>query len=621
MHWYGRATDVLVADAFGAGHLTAMHILGVATCIGLMPERFLNVAEVGVTTKTWKFLKWAFAYMDETAEEDTNVLLRAASVYLSIPIKNAEELLCVSTKLMAPPSSVMEEEECIINFETCDIIVDSNAKAATGDVVYKDMSLYRLHADDKLHRLLCSGILEPADPLLHDNVLLEMGYQPSTKFWRRKLRKGTYHYTRCKPKRCKSTRDYFVADDVDDDEYVPRSTRTRERCHYAENHIVFGLCAPHPQTIVTAFYAREPLNLKSIIWRCIGGTLGFKQEMFHFQSHRMETTRPPCVHPNFATISRRCYFYSCTLLPPDIKHSVPVTQGRYWPDPNFDMHPFCTNEVLAPIQWRRTIHLLSANHLENNEPVHKRRRGDQSHVDHSKRMEPVYPWNCYRRVACTESPYGHVMVFNTKAGAINFAMLEFLFNQKQLLDLANPQVRSLFFMPPMAEKRGRNRSSSRRRTRRVNNAGAILRKGEDIRVFYDPIMPNSKTEKHPQLIAIKYKQGGRLYYFCDGSGRRVSCPLLQRPTPVASRLERENKTLYDEFLCIATHDTRNEESSILKKKIVYLNVIWLDKTLSGEPMLDVFQTAPYEVLNYAVKNRLLDEVGWARVRSLHRSIK
>jgi hypothetical protein len=172
----------------------------------------------------------------------------------------------------------------------------------------------------------------------------------------------------------------------------------------------------------------------------------------------------------------------------------------------------------------------------------------------------------------------------------------------------------------MAEKRGRNRSSSRRRTRRVNNAGAILRKGEDIRVFYDPIMPNSKTEKHPQLIAIKYKQGGRLYYFCDGSGRRVSCPLLQRPTPVASRLERENKTLY-EFLCIATHDTRIEEGSISKKKIVYLNVIWLDKTSSGEPMLDVFQTAPYEVLNYAVKNRLLDEVGWARVRSLHRSIK
>jgi hypothetical protein len=32
---------------------------------------------------------------------------------------------------------------------------------------------------------------------------------------------------------------------------------------------------------------------------------------------------------------------------------------------------------------------------------------------------------------------------------MQFALLEFVFNQRQLLDLNNPQVQSLFFMPPL----------------------------------------------------------------------------------------------------------------------------------------------------------------------------
>ena len=83
-HYYGKTTHHLIKECYGAGPLTAMHHVGVAACLKLFPQSFIEIAEVGTSTRTWTFLKWAFGYTDDDAFEEIGIMLRAVSVYRAI---------------------------------------------------------------------------------------------------------------------------------------------------------------------------------------------------------------------------------------------------------------------------------------------------------------------------------------------------------------------------------------------------------------------------------------------------------------------------------------------------------------------------------------------------------
>jgi hypothetical protein len=611
MHFYGKATDFLVAGAFGAGHLTAMHVLGVATCLRLMPPRFLSVAEVGITTKSWEFLKWAFGYDEATAYDDTNVLLRALAATLSIPIMLSEDLICVGTKTVAPTSKIMAQTKCSMDFVRCPINLGKKGKA--GDVIYRKMKLFRLNQDCKVYYLTCNGTLLPAKPLLHENLALDFIFIRNPKFWSRARVNGKYHYKGPRPRGCNSIREYFVKkdDDDDEDEYVPRSTKRRRLATDEEHrHIAMGLMAPHPCTVLTSIQARQAMNLSTIVWHSMGGSSRGGKKMFSVRDHRLPLVRPPCVHQDYKEISKEAIFFSCCLVARPSNNKVPTTNGQYWPDPHFAMHPVCTHdpETLAPKEWRRSVVFVNLDSPDTN----VKRRGSRRRypLDHSRRTEPTYSWNCFRKAPSRDSPHGHVLAFKDKQRAMQFALLEFVFNQRQLLDLNNPQVQSLFFMPPLRlENRVNKKWRSPKAPTQISVQGA-----NDVRIYYDTSAVHSRREKQPSLVAIKYPMGGRLYYICNGAGQRLSKPLLCRPPPSATRLQSKDDILY-EFLCIAGHRWSVQIDAKQRKNVITLTIVWFDRSRTEEIMLNVFETSPFEVAYYASKHKLLDKPGWKRVRT------
>jgi len=61
-HYYCLAVGRLVqtvehGGVFEAGPLTAQHLLGVGSMVGLFPLAFLDHAQVGATTKTYSYLR------------------------------------------------------------------------------------------------------------------------------------------------------------------------------------------------------------------------------------------------------------------------------------------------------------------------------------------------------------------------------------------------------------------------------------------------------------------------------------------------------------------------------------------------------------------------------------
>jgi len=621
MNFYGKAVEFLVKEAYGAGHLTAQHTLGVAVCLKLMPPMLLAVAEVGLTTKSWFFFSWAFEYATTTAYHETNTLLRASSNYLHISVMRAEELICVATKAMAPTQKYMDENECEVDYEKCSI--DLRANNQTGDVIYLDMRLYRLNQENELYCLTRDGVFSPAEEVMCDSLFDRATFKGNLNFWSRIRRKegGDFHYQRKRSgKGCKSILEYFTDTACHGDEYVPTPSRSRGGAVDGREKIAYNLFGPSYQSVVTGFDGREPLSLAQIVWKALGGKKDFTKKMFRMQIHQLKLVRPPCVHPKYQVMSANQKFYSCCLVP-QVEHClVPLTDKLYWPDPNFPLMS-CRGEeqgTVAPREWKRSVTFWGE---EDYDKTHQQRwpnriQGRDCPLDHSRRTEPFYVWNSNHLIPSAGSPFGRVMVFTDEERARKTAMAEFVFQQRQFLDLEAPQVQSLFFMPPNIRRGNRDCPffEVKKKRKRIP-----LERTKEVHVYYNTQARRSRIERPAFLIAIKYPKGGCLYYFCDSGGRRLSAPLLQRPLPVATRLDRSRDTMH-EFHCILSHVVKVNSTGAQRKNEIWVMLLWIDRSRSEELMESVFQTSPLEVVYYAEKRGLLDESGWSKVRSLSRSL-
>ena len=211
LHYYGKSTYYLVQECYGAGPLTAMHIIGVGACLKLFPISFLDAAEIGVSTRVWRFLKWGFGYQDCCAYEDMGVLLRAVAVTLDISMMQAEELCCVLYKTMCPSNADYDLERCKIDFLKDKM--DVKGRNGRGDVIYRGMQLYRLNEKRALYRLSSSGVLTLAPDLVHEDLFKRVTYVPVDGFWNTKPKDGRkFHYKRSsKSLRIPSVKHYFMS--------------------------------------------------------------------------------------------------------------------------------------------------------------------------------------------------------------------------------------------------------------------------------------------------------------------------------------------------------------------------------------------------------------------------
>ena len=631
LHYYGKVIEYLVEEAFGAGHLTAMHIVGVGACIGVFPPLFLSVAEVGITTRPWKFLKWAFGYVDETAYDSTDVLLWAIATVCDIPIMWAEELCCYVVKCLTSGNPSYDLCPCLLDFSK--VSIGARRVGRYGDVVYSDMFLFRLHRKTMYH-LDITGRFAPADELMMDSLLSRVLYNPVERFWSRKFKtRQSFHYKRNRVcSKVGSLRDYFQFDN-DADDYVPRSTGQRSAARLPSDHIVFGLYGPSFVSIISAPTVREPLNLKQMVWQAMGGQLLYrKSSLCLLTSWTLDIVRPPCVHPSYAVIRRRQAFYSCCLVPQHIPVDALISNGRYWPSPLFDMIPSIHHleEQPCPPEWKRSVVFGNVTYIEPRDDsgvapgLHtnltqmgactkamvsrrrcprrlKRNVRRKCVVDHTGRTEPNWLWNFCRQIPDSASPYGSSLVFLNQRMAVDFALAEFFFTNPSLFDTSDAQVRRMYFLD-------KDHSGGMQRSQRLWVNGP-----EEVRIFYDSTGFRPSIEKVPWLTAIRYPGGGMLYYFCGTSGERITYPLLRRPLSQATK---SGYPEMHEFLSILSHRVKDRRSVCFRNCSTNLVIKWVDGTVTEEPMNVIFEGSPVEVVAYAERHSLLDEPGWGKVRSL-----
>lgn len=96
-HYFGRTVSRLEESfekggAYGAGPLTAQHITGVACLLGIFPLCFLDHAEIGQSTASYKYLKREYGLIDHM--EDTRQILEALSTVLGLSFFICENLVC-----------------------------------------------------------------------------------------------------------------------------------------------------------------------------------------------------------------------------------------------------------------------------------------------------------------------------------------------------------------------------------------------------------------------------------------------------------------------------------------------------------------------------------------------
>jgi hypothetical protein len=96
-HYFGRTVSRLEESfekggAYGAGPLTAQHITGVSCLLGIFPLSFLDHAEIGQSTASYKYLKREYGLIDHM--EDTRQILEALSTVLGSSFFICENLVC-----------------------------------------------------------------------------------------------------------------------------------------------------------------------------------------------------------------------------------------------------------------------------------------------------------------------------------------------------------------------------------------------------------------------------------------------------------------------------------------------------------------------------------------------
>jgi hypothetical protein len=111
-HYYARAVATLVqgystSGVYGAGALTAQHLIHIAVLCGFYPPQFICHAEIGETTNSYAYLRNWEGMVDHL--EDTRQLLACLCKMLGVTALVAENIVCKfgrseQTKAVQPPT-------------------------------------------------------------------------------------------------------------------------------------------------------------------------------------------------------------------------------------------------------------------------------------------------------------------------------------------------------------------------------------------------------------------------------------------------------------------------------------------------------------------------------------
>ena len=579
-HYYGITVEYLYTYAFGAGHLTAQTIIGVAACLGLFPVAFYEMAEIGVSTRTFKFLVWAFGFSKDPkiAYQQTHCLLRAIAVKLNMSVKKAEELLCTLAKAKAPRRKGYERTPCTIEFDTCDFELARLGRFC--DVVYLRQYIYQL-VDGCMYYVDCNGVTKQQQGLLTDTVLSTIATAPDKVFWGRRFDRSFQGKAATVSRKIEFLGDCFATKKRSDD-YDPGAAKGpswNQRGDYCWISIGDNIEGPTNRSVALSYHGREPLNIRQLVWTCTQGKGRFRNSMFVGRNIQSYLVHPPCVANGRNLIKQKTFFaYAIAVKDPSMSNSPCGT--LYWPETDFGMYPSGKNNWFDESTTRHKSQFFG-------------------------RGIPPYPWNYSRIMEAAEEPR-RLRYFASARYAKYYATSSFFFRFLHRFDMSHPQVRSVNFLANPGAK-GRFGTIREHRPR--------LRHAEDVRVFYDSSERNSSRNRLPFLIAILYRAGGMAYYFCNDSGARTSGVHLRRPR---CRVRRNNEnSSFHELVCLTDHKVGAERTRKFPGCATNVVVLWATGETTEEPLKTIFEDCPSEVLRYAEQNGLLEESGWSKVSRLH----
>jgi hypothetical protein len=178
-HFYGKAIANLEAGyqttgVFGAGCLTAQHLIHIGALCGLFPPEMLLHAEIGITTNSYKYLRRWEGMTDH--HEDTRQLLACVGHQCRTSEAVAENLICKygqdltqpppppllvpnRPKPKAPPPSTtgqMTRKEKAYWADQSPVWTTKSSPYR--DSIFKDQYLYDLDDDKKLVEVTASGV-------------------------------------------------------------------------------------------------------------------------------------------------------------------------------------------------------------------------------------------------------------------------------------------------------------------------------------------------------------------------------------------------------------------------------------------------------------------------------
>jgi hypothetical protein len=117
---------------------------------------------------------------------------------------------------------------------------------------------------------------------------------------------------------------------------------------------------------------------------------------------------------------------------------------------------------------------------------------------------------------------------------------------------------------------------------------------------------NDRKRPVPHMVCVRYSKGGIAYYLVDSFGSMDSELLVHLPRNSGTRLSPSTGKMETlEFLAIADH-------SCPRRTEIQLHVVWKDGLISKEPISRFAKENYYSVYCYAVKNKLVNEIGWKK---------
>ena len=600
-HYYGKSVHYLKLKCHGAGKFTAFHLIGVGACIKLFPQVFVEIAEIGTSTRTWTFMKWFFGYKDEDAHTEVLVMLRALSVYLGISCVQAEELCCLFTKVKSPRKDMYWTQLCEWDRNPETLRFDlSRCTSSGGDVVYRDMRIYQIDPHGHFVAMDCHGTMHKVAAVLTESLMNPYYHKPLPGFWSSIVGRNFYYKRSDPPSRITHIKDYFVM--VEDEDAYTEVERQRV-CwdwtgDWAANELGRNIRGPALRSVIEHPEAREPLHIKNLVWRAVHGGGQFKKTLLRvYIDEGQFLYRPPCVAEKYQIMGQKT-MYSCAIVLNHEGKQTLESVGRelYYPDPYFALYHCGTECALRKVPWDMQY---------SSEDVW---RPKDRRWDHSEdRLEQSYRWN-HSRVVNSEDYQMRRRLFANKKQAEYFALFEFFFAHRHLFDLEDPQVRSLLFLKPIKDDGPYGKNWRDENRLKVDHL-------DDVHVYFDSREHKSSTQRLPFLIAVKFPKGGRAYYLCDESGDRSSGVLLARP-PSRSRRTDHPGVMY-EFQYIVGHAQGRERKVIFPGSGINLLVRWTSGGVTEEPLKVILEDAPAEVIWYARDRKLLDECGWRSVKNVY----